>query len=129
MEEKTRKLVFVSSPLRGDFKKNEERARMFCKWVMLKHGAIPIAPHVIFTQWLDDDCFEEQQLGLEAGFDLLKICDEIWVFCKDEAQASPGMKLEIGLAQSIGKPLKLIDPEIALNDIRAFSKSERNTNK
>lgn len=124
MRANSRKIVFVSSPLRGktaaEFKENMNRAISYCKWAMLKKNVVPIAPHVIFTRWLDDNDFDEQQMGLEAGFDLLKVCEEVWVFIEDKNSVSSGMKMELVLSKKLGKKVKFIKPSKVNDDLRAL---------
>jgi hypothetical protein len=55
-------------------------------------GNIPIAPHVYFTQFLDENSEEERTLGISMGIELLKMCDELRV-CGDKI--TEGMKMEI----------------------------------
>ena len=59
------KLVYVCSPLRGDMEANIRSARQYCEYVVKECGAIPIAPHIYFTQFLDDDVAEELVRVLE----------------------------------------------------------------
>jgi len=99
------KMTFVSSPLRGDFTGNVERAINHCKWVLKSRNSIPIAPHVYFTRFLDDDNTKEQETGLNAGLQLMDICDEVCVFIPDTGKPSFGMSLEIEYAKKIGKKL------------------------
>jgi hypothetical protein len=48
------RLVYISSPLRGDVERNIQRARDYCAYAA-SCGVIPLAPHTIFTQYLDDE--------------------------------------------------------------------------
>lgn len=56
---------------------------------------IPLAPHTIFTQYLNDAVPEQREQGLRMGHELLERCDELWVMGDT---ISRGMKDEIGLA-------------------------------
>lgn len=47
------KLVYVCSPLRGDIESNIHNAHDYCSMVV-SMGAIPLAPHTIYTKYLDD---------------------------------------------------------------------------
>ena len=67
-----KELVYICSPLRGDVLENQQRARGFCK-LALQAGYIPIAPHIYFTQFLDDENQKERAQGIEAGLELLKL--------------------------------------------------------
>ena len=94
-----KELVYICSPLRGDVLENQQRARGFCK-LALQARYIPIAPHIYFTQFLNDDSPEERAQGIEAGLELLKLCRKMWVFLPPGGEPSQGMKQEIELAKS-----------------------------
>lgn len=64
---------------------------------------IPIAPHLLFTQFLDDTKPNERSIGLEAGIALLDMCDEIWVY--GLVNPSEGMAAEIEYAKEYGIPI------------------------
>lgn len=92
------KLVYICSPLKGDMQGNIEKARGYCREAILQ-GYIPIAPHIYFTQFLDDTNETERLLGMKCGIELLPMCDELWVY-KD---ASMGMLQEIDYWQTYVK--------------------------
>lgn len=85
------KLVYICSPLKGDIQGNIEKARGYCRDALLQEACIPIAPHIYFTQFLDDTNEIERQIGMKCGIELLPLCDELWVYGKP----SEGMKKEI----------------------------------
>lgn len=64
---------------------------------------MPFAPHILFTQFLDDGIQEERGLGLKLGLDMLKHCQELWVFGE---RISEGMAAEIKLAKRLGVPIQ-----------------------
>ena len=97
------KKIFVCSKLRGDFERNRNIAELLCRIVALK-GHIPIAPHVYFTRFLEDDNEFERNFGISAGIELLDMCDEIWVF--NFENISEGMRLEISHAHKKNIPVK-----------------------
>lgn len=100
-----KKFVYICSPCRGDYEANLQKARNYCRAVMTKRqDVVPIAPHLLFTQFLDDTKPTERSLGLEAGIALLDMCDEIWVFGLDNP--SEGMKGEIEYAKEHEIPIK-----------------------
>lgn len=109
-----KKLVYICSPYRGDYKgampatqisQNIDKARAYCAAAMKKWpDVVPIAPHLLFTQFLDDTKTTERSLGLAAGIALLDMCDEIWVFGLDNP--SEGMKAEIEYANEHEIPIK-----------------------
>jgi len=100
------KRVFICSPLRGDIQGNIEKANEYCRWAMTEHGALPIAPHVYFTQFLDELNPAERERGISAGIELLRDCDELWYFGD---RVTEGMAREIGMARRIGLPVSHID--------------------
>ena len=102
-----KKLVYVCSPLRGTnpaplkYKLNKIRAAKHCHTIMKNFpDVIPIAPHVYFTQFLDDTNPTERLLGMEAGIELLSMCDELWVYGLHNP--SEGMQAEIDYAKAHG---------------------------
>lgn len=107
---KKRKMVFICSPLRGEFDSNRMIAESLCRIVALK-GHIPIAPHVYFTRFLDEFNETERALGIESGLQLLELCDEMWIFNMDAIKEdgtpvlTDGMEVEVEYAKKIGKPI------------------------
>ena len=85
------KIVYICSPFSGDVALNAENARMYCKYAVSK-GVMPIAPHLLFPQFLDDNCPVEREMGLAFGLALLEKTDELWVF---GVHISEGMRREI----------------------------------
>lgn len=96
------KLIYVCSPLRGDIAGNVEKAKGYCKTVIEK-GHIPIAPHVAYQGILNDDIQEERKKALKIGLEILKKCDEVWVFGHF---ISEGMNSEVEAAQQLGIPVQ-----------------------
>lgn len=100
-----RPLIYVCSPLRGDMKMNLESAARYCRFVTDCKG-LPIAPHLYFTQFLDDGKGDERELGLELGLNVLAQCSAVWVFGK---KISKGMEAEIELAKQNKIPVLFFD--------------------
>ena len=42
-------------------------------------GAVPYAPHLLFTQFLDDNDPEQADAGIRMGLQMLRRCDELWL--------------------------------------------------
>lgn len=106
-------LVYIASPLAGDTAANVRRAIEYCRIASAK-GVVPLAPHTIFTRFLNDAIPDERRLGMRMGIALLERCDELWVF---GAKISTGMKSEITVAHKHGIPVRYFDPtgeEVAL---------------
>ena len=87
-----RPLVYICSPYSGDTEANTERARRYCRFA-LDNGQIPLAPHLIYPQFMDEAT--ERDLALFIGIVLMGKCQEVWV-CGDTI--SEGMAAEIDRA-------------------------------
>ena len=90
-----RSIVYICSPYAGDIEKNVAAARRYCR-PAVDTGYIPIAPHLLFPQFLNDADPNERQLGLFFGNALMSKCSEVWVFGKI---ISAGMQAEINRAK------------------------------
>lgn len=66
-------------------------ARRYSRFAV-EAGYIPIAPHLLFPQFLDDNKPKERELGLFFGNAVLSKCAEMWVFGE---HISEGMEAEI----------------------------------
>ena len=97
-----RPLVYVASPFAGNTEYNISKARGYCRFAVAK-GCIPIAPHLLYPQFMDDDDKEQRELGLFFALILLGKCDELWVFGE---RVSDGMAAEIAKAKKRGMPVK-----------------------
>lgn len=105
-EEKSTKsyfpLVYICSAFAGDTETNIRRARGYCRFAVSK-GCIPLAPHLLYPQFMDDGDREQRELGLRFALVLLGKCDELWVFGD---RISAGMSAEIVKAKKRGMPIK-----------------------
>lgn len=99
------KKIYICSALRGDLSQNIHLARCYCEYVVKEFGFIPIAPHIYFTQFLDDNITKDREFGINAGLSLLSECDELWYFGET---ISRGMTDEINIAMKQGIPVKYI---------------------
>ena len=88
------KLIYVCSPYRGNTETNTQNARRYCRLVM-EQGGIPFAPHLLFTQFLDEENVAERRQGLRMGMEMLKLCGALsgscsgyagWAFYKPKRQ-------------------------------------------
>ena len=89
------KKVYICSPYRGDTETNIQNAQNYCRAVV-ELGYLPIAPHLFFPQFMDDDDLKEHESSMNMARELLFMCDEIWVFGKD--YPTVGMKQEMNWA-------------------------------
>lgn len=101
-EKRYRPLVYICSPYAGDVEKNVEAARNYCRFAT-ELGYIPVAPHLFFPQFLDDNDPKERKLGLFFGNVLMNKCQELWTFGTD---FSSGMKAEYLRARKKGYKIR-----------------------
>ncbi|NCC14931.1 MAG: hypothetical protein EOM28_01075 [Clostridia bacterium] len=90
-----RPIVYICSPYAGDTESNIKAAQKYSHFAVNK-GYIPIAPHLLFPQFLNDADPAERKLGLFFGNALMSKCSEVWVFGK---RISAGMESEIKRAR------------------------------
>lgn len=102
-----RPLVFICSPLAGDVERNLENARRYSRYAV-EQGAIPLAPHLLFPQFLDDGDKMQRDLGIFFGLVLMGKCDGMWVFGETP---SSGMKMEIVKANKRGLPIRYFNEQ------------------
>ena len=89
-----RPLVYICSPFAGDVKRNTANARRYCRFAVAR-GCIPVAPHLMFPQFMDGHDAAERALGLAFGKKLLDQCAEVWIF---GPRLTSGMKAEYARA-------------------------------
>ncbi len=95
--------VFICSPYAGDIETNTANAKRFCRFAALERKANPIAPHLLYTQFLEDGDSVHRELGIKLGLELLEDCTEIWVFGET---VTKGMSVEIAEALRLGIPVR-----------------------
>ena len=100
-------MIFICSKYRGDIKKNVKAAYDYCR-LAVGCEYIPIAPHTIFPNYINDDDEVERLKGIRMGLELMKRCKAVWVFGVD---VSEGMELEIKKAVELKLPITFYDLE------------------
>lgn len=90
-----RPIVYICSPYAGEVEKNVKAAQHYSRFAV-EEGYIPIAPHLLFPQFLKDADPKERQLGLFFGNAVMSKCSEVWVF---GSEISSGMQAEIKRAK------------------------------
>lgn len=90
-----RPIVYICSPYSGNVNHNIEMARKYSRFAVDRHY-LPIAPHLLFTQFMDDTVPEERETAIFMNFVLMSKCVELWVFGDT---ISAGMKAEIERAE------------------------------
>lgn len=102
------KMVYICHPMRGDAKGNSEKVRTICEGLYEKQ-VIPFAPHIYFGQFLDDNNPVERELALLLGREMVKRCDELWIYGRI---ISEGMRGEVEIARQIGIPIRRFESEL-----------------
>ena len=97
-----RPLVYIASPYAGETEDNISRAKGYCRFAVSK-GVIPLAPHLLYPQFMDDSDEDQRILGLRFAISLLYRCDELWVFGE---KVSAGMAKEIETAEKRGMRIR-----------------------
>jgi hypothetical protein len=90
-----RPIVYICSPYAGETESNIKAAQKYSRFAVNK-GYIPIAPHLLFPQFMNDTDPTERKLGLFFGNALMSKCSEVWVFGE---RISAGMESEIKRAR------------------------------
>ncbi len=100
-------LVYICSSYAGNIAENVRNAQRYSRFAV-DRGYLPITPHLLFPQFLDDGQQRERALGLFFGIVLMSKCSEVWVFGEP---ISSGMKTEIELAQRKGYTVKFFSSD------------------
>lgn len=89
-------LVYICSPYSGDVDANVIKARLFCRFA-INQNCIPLAPHLLFPQFMDDGNPMERELAMFMDIVLMGKCSEVWVL---------GNIISNGMAEEIAKARK-----------------------
>lgn len=103
-----RPLVYICSPYAGEVEKNVNMARMYSRFAV-KNTCIPLTPHLLYPQFMDDKNPVERSLALFMGMVLLTKCEQIWVF---GSVISEGMAAEIEKAEKKNIPVRYFTEEM-----------------
>lgn len=90
-----RPIVYICSPYAGNIEANIAAAQRYSRHAV-DIGYIPIAPHLLFPQFMNDTDPKEREMGLFFGNALMSKCSEVWVF---GSTISTGMEAEIKRAR------------------------------
>lgn len=85
-------LVYVCSPYAGDVENNVKKYSRFA----VEQNAIPVTPHLLYPQFMDDNNENEREMAMHFNYVLLGKCTEVWVF---GGVVSRGMAREINVAK------------------------------
>ena len=103
-----RPLVYICSPYSGNIDFNVTNARIYCKYAV-DNKCIPIAPHLLFPQFMIDEEPTDRELAMFMNMVLLSKCEEIWVFGNTISQ---GMGQEIAKAEKRRMKIRYFDYEL-----------------
>ncbi len=98
------KLVYIASPYRGDVIRNTDYAKDCCEYA-LGEGVNVYCPHLFLPNFLSEDVADQRELALMLGKDMLRKCDELWVFGDTITE---GMFTEIQFAKEHGIEVKRV---------------------
>lgn len=102
--------VYIISRYRSDSLRqqefNKEVARYFCRKV-IDEGKVPVAPHLFYTQFLDDDFPDDRECGLGLGIWELRNSQEFLLVIIDGI-VSEGMRNEIIEVSRLGIPGRIV---------------------
>lgn len=88
-------LVYVCSPYAGDVENNVSNAKKYSRFAV-ENNAIPVTPHLLYPQFMDDSNENEREMAIHFNYVLLGKCSEVWVF---GGVVSRGMAREINVAK------------------------------
>ena len=97
-----RPVVYICSPFSGNVERNTENARRYCRFAV-DSGYIPLAPHLLFPQFMNDKDTDERRLALFMDIALLSKCAQLWVF---GGNITKGMDIEIEKAKYKRQPIR-----------------------
>lgn len=103
-----RLLVYICSPFSGEVESNQESARKYCRFAVDK-GCIPIAPHLLFPQFMNDNDPADREIAMMMNMALLSKCRELWVFGD---HISKGMAAELDAAKMKSRKIRHFDTDL-----------------
>lgn len=94
------KKVYIIHPFQGK-EENRKKIDEICR-VVAKMGFLPVSPVHAFS-FLKDEVPEERELALKLCQELVKGCDQAWLF--GDWENSEGCRIEIRTAKKVGIPI------------------------
>ena len=107
-----RPIVYICSPYAGEVAANVENARRYSRFAV-DAGYIPIAPHLLFPQFLSEET--ERELAIFMDLVLLGKCEQLWVF---GGEVSDGMRREIGKAKQKNMTIRYFTEDMEETECR-----------
>ena len=104
-----RPLVYICSPYAGDVHLNTQRARKYSRFA-LKQNTIPLAPYLLYPQFMNIKDAGEQRLARhKISYVLVSKCDELWVF---GSSISAEMEYAISVAEKRKMKIRYFTDEL-----------------
>jgi len=107
------KRVYIIHPFQGK-EENRKKIDRICRAVA-NMGFLPVSPVHAFG-FLRDEVPEERKLALKLCQELIKGCDQVWVF--GDWEKSEGCKIELRAAEETGVPV--VDMGLLLAKLEEF---------
>ena len=107
-----RPIVYICSPYAGDVEHNVKAAQGYSRHAVDK-GCIPLAPHLLFPQFLSEET--ERELAIFMDLVLLGKCEQLWVF---GGEVSDGMRREIGRAKQKNMTIRYFTEDMEETECR-----------
>ena len=107
-----RPIVYICSPYAGEVAANVENARRYSRFAV-DVGYIPIAPHLLFPQFLSEET--ERELAIFMDLVLLGKCEQLWVF---GGEVSDGMRRGIGKAKQKNMTIRYFTEDMEETECR-----------
>lgn len=98
-------LVYICSPYAGDIENNVKNAKIYSRYAV-ENNAIPVAPHLLYPQFMNDNIDSEREKVMHFNYVLLGKCTELWVF---GGVVSRGMAREISVAKKRRMKIRWFD--------------------
>lgn len=103
-----RPLAYICSPYAGDTRVSITLARRISRTAVARHR-IPLAPHLLFPQFMNDHDEAERDLAMFMNRVLLSVCQELWLYTPT---VSAGMREEVSWATQTGVPIVFLDADL-----------------
>ena len=94
------KRVYIIHPFQGK-EENRKKIDQICRAVA-NMGFLPVSPVHAFG-FLDDNVLEERYQALNLCQELIKDCDQAWLF--GDWEKSEGCRIEVRTAKKVGIPI------------------------
>ena len=97
-----RKMAFIASPYgSGDLYENLRIARAMCR-LAAEEGYVPFAPHLFYTQFMDDHDETDRQEGMSSAGFFIDNCEAFYFYAPGLA-SSEGVMREFKRAEGVGR--------------------------